>query len=151
MHAIITTYGWNQRNPLWLVFKLFIINLWISLNHCVDLFSMFISGNWATYGTEWHRTWGRPNLLSFTLYVLEMYFGTSFVCKNSDKIMNDNLSFKNVSFESFSIIVTVNHEVIPQISFRCYIWKMGVLHARKRVTFSGPQKRKPHSSKWKSW
>ncbi|GKD74734.1 hypothetical protein Tco_1333016 [Tanacetum coccineum] len=34
--------------------------------------------------------------------------------------MNDN-----VSFESFSMIVPVIHEVIPQISFRCYISKNG--------------------------
>ncbi|GJT09527.1 hypothetical protein Tco_0856569 [Tanacetum coccineum] len=39
--------------------------------------------------------------------------------------MNDNLSFKNVSFESFSMIVSVIHEVIPQISFRCYIYQNG--------------------------
>ncbi|GJU49626.1 hypothetical protein Tco_1219181 [Tanacetum coccineum] len=37
--------------------------------------------------------------------------------------MNDNVSFKNVSFESFSMIVPVIHEVIPQISFRCYIYQ----------------------------
>ncbi|GJV91135.1 retrovirus-related pol polyprotein from transposon TNT 1-94 [Tanacetum coccineum] len=39
--------------------------------------------------------------------------------------MNDNLSFKNVSFKSFSMIVSVIHEVIPQISFRCYIYQNG--------------------------
>ncbi|GKC89467.1 retrovirus-related pol polyprotein from transposon TNT 1-94 [Tanacetum coccineum] len=44
--------------------------------------------------------------------------------------MNDNVSFKNVSFELFSMIVPAIHKVIPQISFRCYIVKMGVLHGR---------------------
>ncbi|GJU56642.1 hypothetical protein Tco_1234408 [Tanacetum coccineum] len=39
--------------------------------------------------------------------------------------MNDNVSFKNVSFESFSMIVPVIHEVIPKISFRCYMSKWG--------------------------
>ncbi|GJU64661.1 hypothetical protein Tco_1246496 [Tanacetum coccineum] len=47
--------------------------------------------------------------------------------------MNDNVSFKNVSFESFSMIVSVIHEVIPQISFRCYIIKMGVLQSGIRA------------------
>ncbi|GKE11866.1 hypothetical protein Tco_1415417 [Tanacetum coccineum] len=47
--------------------------------------------------------------------------------------MNDNVSFKNVSFESFSMIVSVIHEVIPQISFRCYISKMGVLQSGIRA------------------
>ncbi|GJZ16369.1 putative ribonuclease H-like domain-containing protein [Tanacetum coccineum] len=37
--------------------------------------------------------------------------------------MNDNVSFKNVSFESFSMIVPMIHEVISQISFRCYIYQ----------------------------
>ncbi|GKC28497.1 hypothetical protein Tco_1035791 [Tanacetum coccineum] len=48
--------------------------------------------------------------------------------------MNDNLSFKNVSFESFSIIVTMIHEVIPQISFRCYMSNIGVLHVTTKAS-----------------
>ncbi|GJX73588.1 uncharacterized mitochondrial protein-like protein [Tanacetum coccineum] len=47
----------------------------------------------------------------------KLNFGTS-VCKNSDEIMNDNLSFKNVSFESFSMFKTVreNHDLRRQVA-----------------------------------
>ncbi|GKA15319.1 hypothetical protein Tco_0695066 [Tanacetum coccineum] len=53
--------------------------------------------------------------------------------------MNDNLSFKNVSFESFSMIVFVIHEVIPLISFCCYMSKMGVLHKAAFAGVSGEE------------